>query len=94
MQAQAQRNLMATYPVDHSLEKLASVATASGVRLGAQVHEIIGILLPITQDLGLGVVEQRHELAEVALPALGRQLQVEPPHARAEESQPVVRMLA
>lgn len=57
--------------VGHVLDTLARIAFATGCRLGADVHEVVGLVIASAHDLELGVVQQREELVEETSLAFG-----------------------
>lgn len=79
-----------THPRHHILQQPRGVPASLRVGLGAQVDEVPGVVVAVAQHGGLGVVQQRQDLVKVAAPALGRQLEVEPPQAAPELRPPAV----
>lgn len=55
----AKIHVLNAYSLNHGLEELASVASASSMGFGSQVHEIIGVVVSLSQDFYFGVVKQR-----------------------------------
>jgi hypothetical protein len=91
---QRKRKGKETNPRHHILQQPRRVPAALRVGFGAQVHEVPGLVVAVAEHLGLGVVQQRHDLAEQPLLALGRQLEVEPPRAAAQLRPPAVEVFA
>jgi hypothetical protein len=83
-----------THPRHHILQQPGGVPAALRVGPRTEVHEVPGVVVAAAQDGGLGVVQQRHDLVKVAPPALGRELEVQPPRAAAQLRPPAVEVLA
>ena len=50
-------------------------------------------MVPLAQDLGFRVMQERDHLVKVALPALGRKLIVEPPRSAAQQHPPAIKIV-
>lgn len=82
-----------TYPLHHILQQLPRIPSPLGARLRAQVNQVPGIMIPLAQDLRLGVMQERDHLVEVTLPTLDRQLIVEPPGSAAKQHPPAIKIV-
>lgn len=78
------------HPLNHILEQPLGIPTALRIRLSPKVNQIPSVIVTITEDRSLGIVQQWQDLVKIALLPLGRQLEVEPPQSAAEESPPSV----
>lgn len=78
----------------HILDEFACVALAARGHLGAEVHEIPGVVVTGAHDLMLGVVQEGEELVEEAGFAFAREFVVKAPETTAEDGQVVVHVLA
>ena len=85
---------MQAYLDSHILNQLGRVPAPAPAGLGAQVDEVVAVVVAVAHDVALGVVQQGQQLAVIAAAALGRQLPIEAPHAAAQRRPPVVHGLA
>lgn len=63
------------------LKQLLSITSSSPVRLRSDVDEVVSVVVSLTQDLSLSVVQQRKHFVVVSLFSLGREPEEESPHA-------------
>lgn len=80
------------YPDSHGLDELARVAAALARGLGANVDEVVAVVVAVAHDLVLGLVQPGEQLGKVAVSPARREQVVEPPRARAQQGEPVVRV--
>lgn len=71
-------------------QKLAGVASAACVGFRANVPEVVAIVVTVTHDLGLGVVQGRVQLIKESLSTFFRELVPQTPCAAPESGQPVI----
>ena len=82
-----------THPVRDVRDQFLGVALPAAGGPGAEIDEVPALGVAVAHDLLLGRVQQGQELVEEALLPLGAELEVEPPHAAAEDGEPVVHVL-
>ena len=75
------------------LDQLPGIALTPCTRLAANIHEVVGFIISITHNFGLGVMQERQELAVETFFPFSGQLEVESPHATAENGPQVVHIL-
>ena len=76
------------------VNQLSRISFAPRARFAPNVHEIIRIIVAFFHDFGLGVMQERQELAVEAILTFFGQPEVEPPHATAEDRPPIIHVLS
>ena len=76
------------------LDQLPRVSFPASARLGAKIHEVVGVIVAVTHNIVLGVVKEREELVVETSFAFRGELVPEAPHAGAEDGPEVVHVLS
>lgn len=80
--------------IRHVRDEFSSIPFASCGFLSADVHEVPGLVVAVSHDAGLGMVQQGQELVEEALLTFGGELVLQAPHSRPEDGEEVVHVVA
>ncbi len=91
---EVRRAALAVGPRRHVRDELLGVASAARAGPGAQVDEVVRVVVAGAQDVVLGVVEQREELGVEAGFAFGGELVPEAPEPGSEDGPEVVYVFA
>ena len=78
------------YLSHHVLEELARVSLAASVRLGADVHEVVAVIVAVSHDLLLSTGQKGQHLPVVAPATFLGELEVELQHTTPEHGPPPV----
>ena len=78
------------YLSHHVPEELASVPFAAGMRLGANVDEVVTVIVTVSHDLLLGAGQKGQHLLVVAPAAFLGELEVELQHTAPEHGPPSI----
>ena len=76
------------------LNQRCAVSLASCTRPGAEVDQVVALVVSLAKDITLGVVEKRQEFGEEASTTIARELIVKTPESAAEERAPGVGVFA
>lgn len=77
----------------HIFDDLPGIPFASARRAGADIDQVPALLVPLSHDLKLCIMQKREELVEEALAAFLRELVVETPQAGTEDREPIVHVV-
>lgn len=83
-----------TYPGSHVLDQLLGIAFATSTRLASKVNEVIRVVVPITHNVVLGVVQEGQELVIETGFAFRGELVPEAPHAGAEDGPEIIHVFS
>ena len=86
--------MVTTHLDGHVLDQLRRIPPAAAAGLGAQVDEVVAVVIAVAHDIVLGVVQQGQQLLVVSPAALGGELPREAPQAAAQRRPPIVHGLA
>jgi hypothetical protein len=81
------------YLKNHVLNEFLRITLPASVGLGAEIHKIIAIVVPVAHDFYLGIMKKWEHFVVIAFPPFSRKLVVEPPHTTPKNCPPVIHIL-